>query len=165
MKVLEAPNGYTGDLPRPWTFMAGGISGCPDWQAELISYLQRIEDGPGRPSFWRPHTLLNPRRPNFPIHDPNASREQIAWEFIGLQAADRILFWFSRGSLNPIVLFELGCYLHHDHIIVGCDPEYPRLADVQIQLRLRRRDVPVIVGWEPFQRRVTNILQSGPRGL
>src|SRR5438132_145293 len=80
-------------------FLAGGITGCPDWQTDMVSLLAGS-----------PVVVLNPRRKNFPIGDPNAAQEQIAWEYRHLRKADRILFWFSAATLNPIVLYELGAW-------------------------------------------------------
>jgi hypothetical protein len=48
--------------------LAGGITGCPDWQSKLINLL-RNED----------IVIFNLRRKNFPIHDPTAVEEQIKW--------------------------------------------------------------------------------------
>lgn len=80
-------------------FLAGGITNCPDWQSKMIDELKNVDI-----------TIYNPRRKNFPTDDPNASEEQITWEYAHLKTADIISFWFSRGSLNPIVLYELGMW-------------------------------------------------------
>ncbi len=36
--------------------------------------------------------LLNPRRKNFPRHDPAAAEQQIKWEYNHLRVAPAILF-------------------------------------------------------------------------
>lgn len=90
--------------------------------------------------------IFNPRRENFPIHDPSASFEQIKWEYNYLKNCKAISFWFSKGSLNPIVLFEYGrwsyfavrFWQYHKKIFVGMDPEYKRRQDVEIQTKLLR---------------------------
>lgn len=123
---------------RPSVFLAGGITDCPDWQAEICGLLGDTD-----------LTVLNPRRANFPIHDPDAAAEQIRWESAWLEDADAVLFWFSRGSLNPIVLFEYGMRLGWRRgrndlpIFVGCDPEYPRLQDVRIQTALEDKTITI----------------------
>ena len=92
-------------------------------------------------------TIYNPRRENFPIDDPNASEEQITWEFKHLSSSDIISFWFSKGSLNPIVLFELGKYglsSTNKKILVGIDPGYERTQDVEIQTKLSRPDIKIV---------------------
>lgn len=114
-------------------FLAGGITNCPDWQQELIEKIKDIND----------LIVYNPRRKNFPINDPNASEEQITWEYEHLRDADIIVFWFSKGSLNPIVLYELGRWGNSSNkkIIIGMDNEYERKNDVIIQTMLSRPDI------------------------
>ena len=87
--------------------------------------------------------MFNPRRENFPIHDPNAANEQIKWEYDKLKESDMIIFWFSRGSLNPIVLYELGMWGNSRDIpiIIGIDEGYERKQDVEIQTKLAKPDV------------------------
>ena len=139
---VDAPEGIIGGLPRPYVFLAGGIQNCPEWQTEVLSKLSEIADSMNRP--FRRFTVFNPRRANFPIHDPSAAEEQISWEFNALALSNIVSFWFSRGSDNPIVMFEYGKYLErfkqtgHPALIVGCDPEYKRKQDVLIQTRLVR---------------------------
>jgi len=113
-------------------FLAGGIAGCEDWQNYVVGELQDVKN----------LTIYNPRRKNSPIEDPLASEEQITWEFNHLRDADMILFWFSRGSLNPIVLYEYGAHgmFSERHIFVGIDPEYTRKQDVMIQTTLGRSE-------------------------
>jgi len=130
--------------PAPWdakgrgVFLAGGITGCPDWQAQVIAAL----DG-------QDVTLLNPRRADFPIGDPAAAEEQIRWEYDHFRLADAALFWFPAESVCPIVLFELGAWLSGGHVrgarlFVATHPAYSRRQDVVIQTRLR--DPAVVVG-------------------
>ena len=117
-------------------FLAGGITNCPDWQKEMIGELAGNGD----------LNMFNPRRPSFPIDDPNAAPEQIAWEYKYLEECPFVLFWFSRGSLNPIVLYELGMWGNSrpdKTIFVGADPEYQRKQDVVIQTRLARPDIVI----------------------
>jgi len=128
MKVqyIEAPSLEQAKYPS--IFLAGGITNCPDWQSEVCRELS-----------WQELTLFNPRRKSFPIHDETAAQMQIEWEYERLRGADILLFWFSRGSVNPIVMFEYGSALErHENIVVGVDPGYPRRQDVYIQTALRR---------------------------
>jgi len=62
-----------------------------------------------------------------------------------LRDADAIVFWFSRGSLNPIVLFELGLWglSRETPIFIGIDPEYERKQDVIIQTSLARPELDI----------------------
>lgn len=134
MQLIEAPNKAKALIGYPSVFLAGGITNCPDWQTEVIKAFkgERI-------------TIYNPRRANFPMNDPSAAKEQIEWEYNMLRVCNLASFWFSVGSLNPIVLFELGATLERDNqkIVVGCHPGYERIADVQVQTALRQPDIHI----------------------
>ena len=113
---------------RHSVFLAGGITNCPDWQQEVVKGLSDL-----------PIIIFNPRRANFPINDPNAALEQITWEYNKLNRCDLICYWFAKETVQPIVLFELGRFVHSlKPIIIGIHPEYPRIQDVKIQTRLAR---------------------------
>ena len=148
MLYLEAPNRiipadqltfmalYTKSI-----FLAGGITGVWDWQAKATEVLSQFDD----------LFILNPRRKNFEVFKSDAgffeSKEQIEWEFDHLEIANQILFWFSRETIQPIALYELGTRLMEARetrnegyksktIFVGVDPEYSRLFDLKIQIAL-----------------------------
>jgi len=126
-QYIEAPNGFK-ELLRPHLFLAGGITGCPDWQHQ-VSHALVTRGFKG--------TILNPRRANFPIEDPSAAKEQITWEYEALRLADVILFWFPKEQIQPIALFELGRWsFSGKRLVVGRDPEYPRRQDIDIQMEL-----------------------------
>jgi len=115
-------------------FLAGGITNCPNWQAEFLSKLEGD------------FVVYNPRRENFPIGDPTSAKIQIEWEYERLKAASAVVFWFSRGSLNPIVLYELGRWGTSSSdrpIFIGVDPEYARKLDVEHQVALAKPYTPV----------------------
>lgn len=133
MIYIEAPASW-GGLPGRSIFLAGGITSCPDWQGVVVDGLRDTS-----------LIVYNPRRENFPIDDPTATEEQIRWEFEYLKKADAILFWFSHGSLNPVVMFEYGKELGRgrNELFVGVDPEYPRAEDVRIQTALERPELPI----------------------
>ena len=108
-------------------FLAGGITGCPDWQAEARALLDDTE-----------LVVCNPRHPVFDVTDPNAARDQIEWEVEHIREADMMLFWFpaSGGVTQPIVLFELGMALGRGReLAVGTDLDYCRRYDVVQQCR------------------------------
>ena len=133
MRYVEAISEFETCL-RPHVFMAGGITNCPGWQQELRALLEDVPYG----------TLLNPRRANFPIHDPKAAKEQIAWEHHALWQAEVFSMWFSSGSIQPICMFELGAHLSRwrfqvsplKAVVIGVDPNYERVQDVVIQTAL-----------------------------
>jgi len=138
--VVEAPSEYYGVeiRKRPSLFLAGGITGCSDWQSEMILNLSN-----------ELAIIYNPRRPNFSIDDPKAAEVQIAWEFDKLIKATIVSFWFAKGTDNPIVLYELGMHGNSQPdrpIIIGIDEGYSRAKDVVIQTQLSRPEVSIFQG-------------------
>lgn len=135
MRYFEAPEEWQPHVrDHPSVFLAGGITGCPDWQREITMML----GGHGV-------TLLNPRRANFPIGDPDAAREQIEWERRHLRRADAIVFWFCAAAIQPIALYELGAWsMTQKPMAVGVEPGYQREQDVRIQTELARPDVTIV---------------------
>ncbi|MFJ3221321.1 nucleoside 2-deoxyribosyltransferase domain-containing protein [Kitasatospora sp. NPDC086801] len=136
-RYFEAPDYYrpaAGDPPA--VFLAGGITGCTDWQAGLAEQL--LAEG---------LVVLNPRRTDFPIHDPAAAPEQIAWEHHHLHLEQVVTaFWFAAETVQPIALLELGAALDNPRrrIAVGAHPLYPRRLDVVEQTRLARPGQPAV---------------------
>ncbi len=141
-KYIEAPEEFDGQGQS--LFCAGGITGCPNWQREMIELLQST-----------PWVLLNPRRANFPIDQPNASRKQIEWEYKHLRLAQAILFWFPCESICPIVLYELGAWsMTEKPLFVGVHPDYKRRQDVELQTELARPDVKIVYSLEALAKQV-----------
>jgi hypothetical protein len=127
-------------------FCGGGISGCPDWQADMATELLNV-----------PITLVNPRRDQFDVSNKNLSKEQIIWEHSHLNDADAILFWFAQETLCPITLFELGFWLGQKKpLFVGCHPRYSRRDDVIIQSGLVRPEIRVASSVADLARLVTD---------
>jgi hypothetical protein len=132
MQYIEAPNNVGTSLKK--LFLAGSITGAPDWQKEIIDKIKNLDIA-----------IYNPRRANFPIDNPDAALEQITWERKYLNKADLISFWFSKETMAPIVLYELGAHSKTSKpIIIGMDPDYKRRQDVEIQTKLERPDAPVV---------------------
>ena len=126
MKYVEAPSTL-----GPSVFLAGGITGCPDWQKEFVDKLRDTN-----------LIIYNPRRANFPMGDKEEGLRQIKWEAKHLDKATCIVFWFPKETICPIVLFELGSWSMTDKpIFVGIHPDYSRRFDVETQLEIRRPDV------------------------
>ncbi len=131
MQYIEAPHPYSGEGTS--LFLAGGISGCPDWQRELVATLCNIS-----------LVVLNPRRASFQMH-AQAARQQITWEHQQLRKASAISFWFPQETLCPITLYELGAWSMTDKkLFVGVHPGYQRSEDVRIQTELVRPDVQIV---------------------
>ncbi|MEU8542952.1 nucleoside 2-deoxyribosyltransferase domain-containing protein [Streptomyces sp. NPDC048717] len=126
-------------MPRPYhptpgdptaVFLADGITGVEDWQAQAAAHL--VDAGA---------IVLNPRRRSFPIDDPDQTPAQIRWEHRHLHLPGVLtIFWFPPGSIQPIALFELGAALDNPNrvIVIGADPAYPRIADIRWQTGLAR---------------------------
>jgi hypothetical protein len=133
IQYIESPSREKAE--KPTLFLGGGITNCPDWQNEILNKL----DSKGLDI-----AVFNPRRKNYSKEDPNAEMEQISWEYSRLREAQVLLFWFSSGSENPIVLFELGSALERNvSVIVGVDPNYSRKRDVEIQVGLRNKNIKI----------------------
>jgi hypothetical protein len=131
MNYIEAPHEFWSGGPA--VFLAGGISDCENWQAQVVRSLQHIDA-----------TVLNPRRDCFSEFNVVEKRRQIEWEHRHLQRADLVAFWFPPQTLCPIALFELGLYCATaDPIVVGADPRYQRRFDLETQLALRRPHVKI----------------------
>lgn len=157
MLYVEAGDGHRLVAPQGSTklFLGGGITSCPDWQADVLWELRLIY-----PDSSADLIVLNPRRAEWPIGDPDASEAQIEWEHQALRWADVICFWFPCETLCPITLYELGAWSMTDkELVVGCHPDYQRLADVQIQTRLTRPDVEVKVGFADFLQELRNAVR------
>jgi hypothetical protein len=105
--------------------------------------------------------IFNPRRKNFDDYSQYAERKQIAWEHTHLKKADVISFWFSKESISPITLYELGTWsMSKKRILVGEEPGYPRIKDVKIQLRLVRPDVRVVDTLAALSEQIKGTLRS-----
>lgn len=134
MYYIESPEVLGHSFGCKSVFLAGGITNCPNWQQEMVDLLQDTN-----------LILINPRRENFPIHDPGAALAQITWEHKHLRKANAILFWFPCETICPIVLYELGAWsMTQKHIFVGVHLDYSRRQDVEIQTDLIRPDVEIV---------------------
>ena len=150
--IIEAPNETNSFNKNNQLFLAGGITNCPQWQNEIIKLLEKENN----------LTIYNPRRANFPIDDPDAAEEQITWEYNHLKNADIILFWFSNGSLNPIVLLELGKWglSSTKPIFIGIDKGYERTQDVEIQTKLARPDIEIVYSLKGLANQVIEFIKN-----
>lgn len=129
-QIYHRPLGLSRDRPKA-LFLAGGITGTPDWQSRAVLGLQNTE-----------FVVLNPRREGWPAaSDTDEIRRQIAWERHHIDQADGVLFWFCEETVQPIVLFELGTLVRSTTtLLIGVHPNYPRKLDVEMQVKLMRPD-------------------------
>ena len=144
MKVISAVENYNLSTLEIPCFLAGGITNCIEWQNEVIKGLnEKLKDDYGSARL----VLFNPRRDNFPINDPNASLEQIQWEYQWLEKC-HIFSMFFDGSTSdqPICFYELGRNIERIkqrfpidwwmRIIVSVDSNFKRSNDVIVQTKL-----------------------------
>lgn len=140
MRVITAVENYELDDNEVVVFLAGGITNCPNWQENVINELRSSEDE------LENLVVINPRRENFPIDDPNASNDQITWEFNALEACDIFSMYFCDSpSDQPICMYELGRNIYkkseedesyEKRIVITCEKGYKRRGDVEIQTEL-----------------------------
>lgn len=133
MEYVESPKKWKPLPNQPSVFLAGGISGCPDWQRELTKLLIMTN-----------YAVLNPRRKEF-TDSQSAAESQIEWEFRHLRKADVISFWFCKEAIQPIALYELGAWSMTDvPLVIGVEKGYARELDVRTQTAFARPDVHVV---------------------
>ncbi len=146
MQYVEAPEEYNGKGKS--VFIAGTITGAPDWQHTMAGLLEGEDVA-----------VLNPRRK---FHtSSHLEEEQIRWEHRHLRKADAISFWFAKETLNPIVLYELGAWsMTEKPLFIGIEPGYSRRADVEIQTKLARPDVKIVYDLEALVKLIKEWLSA-----
>lgn len=142
MRYVEAPEPYR-PLPDdgPSIFLAGGITGCEDWQHRACALL-------GSASV----VVFNPRRARYDPARGDSHEQQVSWEQEHLRLADVTLFWFPasdpRVTVQPVALLELGfamaeAGLSGRSLVMGVHHDYPRRVDVDLQWHGRFPGAPV----------------------
>jgi len=138
MKIIQAINPAWLPFYEKSIFLAGGITGCPGWQYDMIELLKDTD-----------LTIINPRRNDWP-EEPKVGENtvnfykmeverQINWEYNFIEKADEVLFWFPKETLCPITLYELGkVSVGAKKMYIGVHPKYQRKMDVEIQTALIR---------------------------
>lgn len=150
MKYIQCPAELPPETTSKTLFLAGGISSCPDWQADIT--LQLVHTN------W---TLINPRRLDFDSNNPAMSEVQIAWEHKHLRLSSAIAFWFPPDTLCPITLYELGAWsMTQKPLFVGVHPEYKRRLDVIVQTRLVRPEITVVDSLEQLVKQLEFALKG-----
>ena len=162
MRIITAPEPLDIKNDEVAVFLAGGITDCPDWQKKVIDLLSAHVD-------CLKLVILNPRRQNFPIDDPNAAEEQITWEFNALEQMDIFSMYFCSGNSDqPICMYELGRNIvrmqmrfpadWEKRIIITQEHGYRRFADVRIQTILATEGLIEPVNVSPSSGCVTHSL-------
>ena len=152
MIYCEAPSviNFVGtDIPK--LFLSGGITGCPDWQKEVVNSLSS-----------KNVIVFNPRRKSFNIKDSSETYKQIKWEHDRLLESDIISFWFCKDTLQPIVLFELGKYGFDKtkKLVVGIEPGYLRSIDVLVQVKLDYNDFKFYDNLSDFTSAIISVIDG-----
>lgn len=135
-------------------FLAGGITGCPNWQEPLGKSLAERNDN---------LVVMNPRQAAFDVNRKDAAKEQIRWEFEHLNIADIVLFWFPKDGVNVITLFELGVHmpkLRKRKVFVAYEPGFWREDDVVIQTGLHNPEIEVGTSLEFLEEQVNNYMDA-----
>lgn len=129
LKYIECPKIYRKAPKEKSIFLAGGITGCPDWQETIVDYLSVADV-----------VLLNPRRKSIDLTNREFEEQQISWEFQHMKRATAILFWFCAETLCPITLFEYGKWIGaNKRLFLGHHPNYSRRRDLHMQTALVRK--------------------------
>lgn len=148
VNLITAPGEFWYDSPnypegKLRIFLAGGITGCRDWQKECVEWLDEILYNNGD----RGVLVFNPRREKWDMNDPSAVFQQIDWEFRKLEAMDIFSMYFctSDTSVGPICFYELGrniCRMQmrfpsswQKRIVISTDQGYSRTEDVHWQTK------------------------------
>ena len=145
MKVITAPEKYEIQENDICAFLAGGISGCPNWQKKVLARIKNLEKEVGGDAFDN-LIIFNPRRDKFDVKSKDLANEQIEWEFKYLNRMDIFSMYFCKETIQPICLYELGRYIEvmkkrfpetfRERVLISVEPKYERAVDVVIQANL-----------------------------
>jgi hypothetical protein len=124
---VKAPAKY--DASKRYSiFLAGAIDQgkAEDWQAKVVKALSDIDI-----------TILNPRRDHWdPSWDQSADnpqfREQVNWELDAQEAADMVIFVFTKDSKAPITFLEFGLFAPKKDAVVCAEEGFYRQGNLDI---------------------------------
>lgn len=161
MKVITAPNSYYWSPGEVTVFLAGGIQNTENWQNIVIDKLALEFTS-------SPLVVFNPRRDNYPTHNPDAALEQIKWEFDRIEMCDIFSMYFASGNTDqPICMFEYSKQLvvrgmHGDlsRLVVSVNPDYRRKQDVLIQTRLAQPCVNINLSLDAHIDRLIDVIRN-----
>ena len=140
MKIITAPEEYKREDGDITVFLAGGITGCRDWQSEVLN---EFDNDPCYENI----VFFNPRRKEFDINTRSETTKQIQWEFDMLEQCDIFSMYFCGSeSDQPICMYELGRNIPRMQVrfpvdwpyrlIISSEENYKRKTDVVIQTGL-----------------------------
>ena len=139
MIVITAPHLYIPKYDDVTVFLAGGITGCRDWQKETIEHLRKFV---GRDD--TQVVVYNPRQENFDVNNLAATIDQITWEYQYLNQVDIFSMYFVGGDqIQPICMYELGRYIkpYEEEQVISVEKNYIRKNDVACQVALTTRGI------------------------
>lgn len=142
MIVITAPHLYIPKYDDVTVFLAGGITGCRDWQKETIEHLRKFV---GRDD--TQVVVYNPRQENFDINNSAATIDQITWEYQYLNQVDIFSMYFVGGNqIQPICMYELGRYIkpYEEDQVISVETNYIRKIDVINQVALTTRGITTV---------------------
>ena len=150
MKYIECPEIYSKERNEKSLFIAGGITGCENWQNDFVTSLKNEN-----------LVILNPRRKNF-INDEENSIAQIKWEYGHLKKASAVSFWFTSETLCPITLYELGkAQAMKKLVFLGVHPDYKRKFDLEVQTSLIRPESKIVYSLNDLLKQVIEWSRTG----
>jgi hypothetical protein len=123
---VKAPGTY--DTVKFSIFLAGAIDQgqAEDWQTKVARSLDDLD-----------LTILNPRRDDWDsswkqeASDPQF-REQVLWELNAQEAADMVIFVFTKDSKAPITFLEFGLFGTDKDAMVCCEEGFYRQGNLDI---------------------------------
>ena len=150
IRYLEAPNYENIRDDESVVFLAGPITGAPNWQPEVTNLLKQYSESN--------YVIANPRRQETTsgyFNDYEFS-EQVDWEIKHLQYADQkgaILFWFPKEEFSvptrdyaQTSRFELGYFVRNNpYIFIGIESGFPGERYIKYMLPKYRDFLPIIV--------------------
>lgn len=127
-KAPEFPNCNNSSVTR--VFLAGTIDmgNSEDWQKKVVDFLDKSD---------KKFYVFNPRRDEFDskseqkFSDP-VFYQQVNWELTCLDNADIILMCLLSTSKSPISLLELGLYAKSRKLLLYCEEEFYRKANLEV---------------------------------
>lgn len=151
MIVITSPHLYIPKHDDITVFLAGGITGCRDWQQQVINDLFRMISKDDSQV-----VIYNPRRKKFNVNDQDMVEDQTTWEFQYLNDVDIFSMYFVGGDqVQPIRLYELGRYVKNAFDygqVIGVEKDYIRDYDVVMQVALATKGtVPVNLNATPYK--------------
>lgn len=152
MQEIKAPNTYT--TAKYTIFLAGAIDmgKAKDWQKEVVEALSKFDI-----------QILNPRRTDWDSSweqsaDNAEFATQVVWEHNAMDAADMVIFVFTKDSKAPITMYELGRFGREKDSLVCVEEGFYRQGNMDIYCRLDK--IPVYHNMEALLQDLKAVLSE-----